>query len=58
MGWVKLVNHFMSVHGYLIIYDVILVNMTLCDAVGRLFLGVCKNGAVHHGLFFAGASCC
>ena len=31
--------------------------MTLCDAVGRLFWGVCKNGAVHHGLFFAGASC-
>ncbi len=28
--------------------------MTLCDAVGRLFWGVCKNGAVHHGLFLLG----
>ena len=25
--------------------------MTLCDVVGRLFQGVCKKGAVHHGLF-------
>ena len=29
--------------------------MMLCDVVGRLFQGVCKKGAVHHGLFFAGA---
>ena len=28
----------------------------LCDVVGRLFQGVYKKGAVHHGLFFAGAS--
>ena len=32
--------------------------MTLCDIVGRLFQRVCKKGAVHHGFFFAGASCC
>ena len=28
--------------------------MTLCDVVGRLFQGVCKKGAVHHGLFLLG----
>ena len=28
--------------------------MTLCDAVGRLFWGVCKKGAMHHGLFLLG----
>ena len=28
--------------------------MTLCDIVGRLFQGVCKKGAVHHGLFLLG----
>ena len=28
--------------------------MMLCDVVGRLFQGVCKKGAVHHGLFLLG----
>ena len=29
--------------------------MALCDVVGRLFQGVCKKGAVHHGLFLLGS---
>ena len=41
----------------MIIYDVMYVIMTLCDVVGRLFLGFRKKGAVCIGLFFAVASC-
>ena len=30
--------------------------MIRCDVVDRLFQGVCKKGAVHHGLFLLGGS--
>ena len=32
--------------------------MTLCDVIGRLFQGVCKKVAVHHGLFLLGPPKC
>ena len=50
-GWVE----FHNVNSWLINYYYAII--TLCDAVGRLFWGVCKKvkkGAVHLGLFLLG----